>query len=118
MLQFSQNEPIKEVLDLSNQCLVQIKTLVQKIPYVKIQFPLFNKLLTNNDAAGDRDNMQIIKLALLNVSFILIKHQKQNDFKKFFFEYIIQTNTKNMKGILFSCKILNFIIMTNKDNDL
>jgi hypothetical protein len=37
------------------------------------------------------------------------------DFKNFFFDFIVTANTKYQKGILFSCKILNYIIMTNRD---
>ena len=67
-----------------------------------------------NGDGGDKENLQIIKMVSLNVSHILIKYQRQGvEFKNFFFDYIVTANTKYQKGILFSCKILNYIILSN-----
>eukprot|EP00347_Sterkiella_histriomuscorum_P010775 403374964 len=114
MVQFNQNEPVKDVLDLSNYCLNQIKNLVRVFPNVRIQFPFFNRLLQQD--GGDKETIQVIKMAILNVSYILIKYQRHvQDFKSFFLEYIVSSNTKHQKGILYTCKILLHMISANTD---
>lgn len=78
---------------------------------VRIEFPFFSRLLMQQDGS-DRENIQLTKQAILNVSYILIKHQKQTaDFRTFFLDYIVPTITKLPKGILVTCKIILHIIM-------
>jgi len=105
---------MKEVLDLSKNCMKQVILLVNTFPTVRIHFPYFNRLLSQD--SGDRENLQIIKLAILNVSYILIKYQRNTvDFRNFFLDFIVSTNTKYQKGILFTCKILLQILRQNND---
>ena len=53
-------------------------------------------------------------MILLNVSYILIKHQQQSlDFKNFFMDYICGANSRNFKCILFSNKIITDIVTSN-----
>lgn len=57
-------------------------------------------------------------MILLNVSYILIKHQQQSmDFKNFFMDYICGANSRNFKCILFSTKIITDIVSANIHNE-
>jgi hypothetical protein len=57
-------------------------------------------------------------MILLNVSYILIKHQQQSmEFKNFFMDYICGANSRYYKCILFSTKIITEIVIVNNDLD-
>ena len=53
----------------------------------------------------------MIKLILLNVLYIIIKYKTQNrELKKFFMDYLNQSNSKYFKCILFQTLIVTEVV--------
>lgn len=117
MLHCNPNDPMKDILEISSHCLKEIRKIIIIHNNLKIQFPIINRLLQSDN--DDKEQIQLIRMILLNVSFILIKHQHEStEFKKFFMDFICSVNSRYYKCILFSTKIITDIVIFNNDSEI
>jgi hypothetical protein len=119
----SMYEPLRDQLELVHLYLKQIRNLVSLFPKVKVQFPFFQRMITDTTmqtGAPEQENIQLIRLIMLNIFYILNKYsQFRPETVSFFMDYLLPVSTRHPKLILFSGKIVHDILQIGiPDNEV
>ena len=67
------NETLKELAEVSNQCMKQIVRLVKIYPNLNISLQFYDRII-NQDSANEPDNIRVFRLSIMNMIYILMKY--------------------------------------------